>query len=128
MNHFYIRSFQQSKAFVQSILTGIDHSTNTSLNNEFRTLNAGLIRYVKRSTIRVIARACYFGNGVGFCMEYIRNCISIFILANVLKARRSTVETIRDNHFIFHNQRTNLSSRAIGVFSPNECHSEITVI
>ena len=61
-------------------------------------------------------------------MENIRFCQVILVLAYVFEARRSTIVSVGDNHFVFDDQRSYLTALAIRVFRPDACHTYVTFV
>ena len=63
-----------------------------------------------------------------FCMQNIRFCDIVIIFTDVLKACRSTIIAIGNDHFFLDNKGTDLSSYTIRVLRPYQSHFKITPV
>ena len=112
----------------ETVLTGVDDTLDATLDDEFGTLDAWAIGDVESGAIARIVTLGDFGDGIGFCMEYVGLGAVVFGLAIVLEACRRAVIAVADDHLFLYDETTYLTALAIGVFGPDSGHAEITVI
>ena len=112
----------------ETVLTGVDDALDAALDDELGTLDARAVSDIECGTIARIVTLGDFGDGIGFCMEYVRLGAIVFGLAIVLKACGRAVVTIADDHLFLDDEATYLTTLAVGVFGPYGGHTQIAVI
>jgi hypothetical protein len=61
-------------------------------------------------------------------MEDIWLCLVTIVFTIIFKTGRGTIVAIGDNHFVLNKQCSNLPALAIGIFGPDRCHPEVSLI
>ena len=112
----------------EAVFLAINHTLDTSLDDKLGTLDAWRSGNVDGGAIAVVIATRQFSNGIGLGMKHVRLGYVVVVLTHVLKAAGSAVVTIADNHLILYHQRTNLTALAVGVLSPNTCHTQIAYV
>lgn len=90
-----------------------NYSLDACLNDELGTVETRRRGDVERRAFRRVVGACYFRDCIGFGMEHISFCETVFVLTNVFKSGGSPIETVGNNSSTFDHQRTDFSTFAI---------------
>ena len=86
MLYFNTGFLQQINAVRQSVASGVDYAHDAGLNDELGAFYARRIGNVERGTVRVVSGAGNFCDGIGFGVQYVGQCQSVFPFAHIGKA------------------------------------------
>ena len=83
------------------------------MDYQLGALDAWRVGHIERGTVAAVVASRHFRDGVGLGMEHVWVGVVGLVLTNVVKARRSAVEPVGDNHFVLDQQRAHLAAPAI---------------
>ena len=126
--YFDVCTSEEVDAVFEAVVFGIDHSLDTSLDDEFGTFDAGRGCDVEGGSVAGVVGARQFCDGIGFGMEYIGFCDVVIVFAYVFEAGGSTIVAIGDDGFVLHDECTDLATFAVGVFCPDACHADVAEV
>ena len=106
----------------------IYHTTYARLNNQLGTLDAGRCGDVECCSVAVVGTFCHLGDGVGLGVQNIGLGFAHIILADVLKTRGGSVVAVRDYHLVLDDERTHLTTYAVGVLGPDARHTQVAAV
>ena len=126
--YFNIRSPQQFASLLRPVFLGVNHPPDAGLDDEFRTFDARRRGNVYRRPLAAVRRSCDLRNRIRLGMEDVGLGQSVGVLADILKACRRPVVTVRDNHLVLDDERADLPPLAIGVLRPDSGHAEVAFV
>ena len=112
----------------QAVLPAVDNALDACLYDEFGTLYAGRVGDVEGGTVRIVARACNLGDGIGFGMKHIGVGDVVVVLAHVGETAWRTVVAVGYYHLVLHYECAHLPALAVTVLTPDGGHAQIAAV
>ena len=109
----HARAAQQVDTVGDAVQVGIDHTSDAGLDDELGAVQAWRRGDIERCTLARVVRAGHFGYGVCLGMQHISFGHALLVLADVLKPRRSAVESVGYDGTVLDHQRAHLAAHAI---------------
>ena len=104
---------KQRETLLEAVRVAVYHTLDTRLYDELGALDTRRCGNIERRAIAVIGALGNLSYSIGLGVEYIWLGLTHIVLADILKACRSTVIAIRDNHIILDYKRTDLTAHAV---------------